>query len=254
MRETSIVASLDELKLIHMQRLADERAAIARARAARDAESHAREQARRDAETAERQALLDAELRVHTARQAAERDARVRAETEQATEQARLDAQLAAERDAGERSLRREAILRQRPRWMIALTIAALIGTAVFGFSAAQHARDIETARAREAVAQQQRDEAKRDAQAATAQVAALETKLAALNDEVARAVARVGAAKQDIDRKSALDALVAARKKVADAEIAHANAVRIQAEKARKAGIHNDAKCLGSVLGCIDK
>ena len=63
-----------------------------------------------------------------------------------------------------------------------------------------------------------------------------------------------LAAAKQAADRQAALDALAAARKKLYDAAVAHAEAVRRHDEAVRKAGWRKDEKCTQGVLDCLGK
>src|SRR5580704_1296909 len=249
MRDTSIVASLDELKTIHLQRLADERAGIERERQARISEDRAREQARRDAEAAELRAAHDAELRVHAAREAAEREARLRVAASEASERARLDAELAAEREAGERALRREAIARQRPRWMVAVTIVASIAAVALAITAVGHQREAELAERREAAAQLARDQAIADAHRSEDELAQLDSRLDGIHETIKLATDRLAGAKQAADREAAQNAIAEARRKLAEAEAARVEAKRRHDEAIRKGGIHGSERCASTVL-----
>ncbi len=253
MRDTSIVASLDELKAIHLQRLADERSAIEREREARLSDERAREQARRDAEVAEQRAAHEAELRIHAGREAAEREARLRVAAAEASERVRLDAALASEREAGERALRREAIARQRPRWMVAVTIVALIAAVALGISAVGHEREAELAQQREAAAQLARDQAIADSHHAQDELAQLDSRLDGLHETIKLATTQLAGAKQAADREAAQNAITEARRKLAEAERARAEAKRRHDEAIRKGGIHAEG-CAQTVLGCMDR
>jgi hypothetical protein len=254
MRDSSIVASLDELKAIHVQRLADERSAIEREREARLADQRAREQARRDAEAAEVRAAHEAELRIHTAREAAEREGRLRVAAAEASERARLDAALAAEREAGERALRRETIARQRPRWMIAVTAVALVAAIALGITAVDHERQAELAQRREAAAQLARDQAIADAQHSQEELSQLDSRLDGLHETIKVAMAQLAGAKQAEDRQAAQNAITEARRKLAEAEAARIEAKRRHDEAIRKGGIHGSERCASTVLGCMDR
>jgi hypothetical protein len=248
----SIVASLDELKSIHLERLADEQAAVARERQARLDAERAREQAARDAEAAARRAAHHAELELHSARQAAEREARLRAADAEAAERARLDLALQTEREAAERVLRRESIARQRPRWMLALTAIAIAAAVVLAVTAVQHQREANEAHERALAAEQQRHDYQVEARRAKDELASLDGEMTDLHAQIDRAVGQLAAAKTEADGKAAQAAFDNARRMLNQAAAARAEAKRRHDEIVRKAGI-DASKCANTVLGCID-
>src|SRR3954469_16021543 len=135
--EGSLMTSLAELRAIEHERIASERAAVvaeaeARTRAAADAA--AREQAAAEAKVAAERAEA---IRIAKEREDAERAARMHVEAAEAAERARLAAALEQERTAQEMELRRAEIAQKRPRWMVAVTISAVLAAGAltwFGF------------------------------------------------------------------------------------------------------------------------
>src|SRR5262249_55422790 len=143
----SVTRSLAELRAIELQRQADERAAI---EAAVQAERHRRqaaEQAARDAEAARIAAERAAQIAAETARAEAERQARLQLEAAEAPERAGQLIALEERRLAEERALRREVALRQRPRWMVAITALAFATTAGLSWLAIDRHQDAAASR-----------------------------------------------------------------------------------------------------------
>jgi hypothetical protein len=251
--ETSILASLDELKAIHHQRIADERDAFECDRRARADAIRQAEDAQIAADAARvREAREAIELEL-AARTAAEREARLRVVAATEAEQARLAAELAARRQEAELELRREAIAKQRPRWMIAVTALAVCAMVILGFAAVNHERAAAAARAREVAAKTERDVAIADARAAKEQLERVDGQIAQLQDQVDHAIDRVANAQKDADRTRELDELHASQKRLADAKQRHDDYVKAQQAIARNKGIHEE-DCAKTGLGCIDK
>lgn len=192
--DVSVLRSLGELRAIEQQRVASEHAAIATAlQAAQRARDEAARQAR-EVESIRLAAEREAKRAADQARDDAERQLRLAAEAVAATERAHKLIELDERRLAEELALRRAAMLRQRPRWMIAVTACALIGAASLGWLAAD-ARDQAAAlgQARDraiavaATAEQRADAAERRATAA-------ETTARQRTDELARSNAALAA------------------------------------------------------------
>src|SRR5258708_7454692 len=107
--EVSVVSSLAELRAIEHERIAEERAAVARERAERADQ-----------------------IRIAETHAAAERAAHERVLAVEATERARQDAELARARLDGELDLRREAAARRRPFVVVsAIALACAIALGV---------------------------------------------------------------------------------------------------------------------------
>jgi colicin import membrane protein len=195
--ESSVVTSLAELRAIELQRQSDEQAAVEAAVQARRREREAAEQAVRDAEAARiaaerdaEQAARDAEAARIAAEREAEREARLRIEAIEASERARWTVALEARRATERFEVQREAVRRQRPRGLIALTALAVISAAALGGFALDRQRDAEDARAARdhAIAARQRaEQAGREAQQAVERsehaLAELRTRRAAQSD-----------------------------------------------------------------------
>jgi colicin import membrane protein len=250
--ETSILASLDELKAIHHQRIADERDAVESERRARADAIRQAENTRIAADQTRERDARDAVEREHAARTAAEREARLRVVAATEAEQVRLGAELAARRQEAELELRRETIAKQRPRWMIAVTALAVCAVVVLGFAAVNHERAAAAARAREVAAQNARDVAVADARAAKAQLERVDGEIAQLQDQVDHAIDRVVNAQRDADRRQQLDELHASQKRLADAKQRHEDYIKAQQAITRHNGIHEEG-CAKTGLGCID-
>jgi len=165
--QNSIVKSLSELREIERQRIADEVAALQRAEAARIA---AREEAvRREREEVEARARAEreAEIAREQARLAAAREERLHVEAAAAAELARQQMALEHARMEREHELRREAVARTRPKWMVAVTscaVAAALGLSAF---AVWKGIDARHAQERTRVAELERQQAKDAAQKA---------------------------------------------------------------------------------------
>ncbi len=142
-RQESVVASLHELRAIEQQRIADEIAA----RAAHDAACEARrvaEQARLDADArAVRDAALAEAARIEHEAAAARRADELAIACAEAAERARAQAELDAERMAEEMRVRREQVARTRPRALIAVIAALVIGGAALGVLLVQQSADL---------------------------------------------------------------------------------------------------------------
>ncbi|MBX3161403.1 MAG: hypothetical protein KF773_35910 [Deltaproteobacteria bacterium] len=146
--EGSLLASLEELKKIEADRIAEEAASAARAaEEKRLAQAAAVQRAREEAE-AKVQAEHEARLEQERARLAAEREARLELEAAQAAERARAAVELETARTYAETQLARDEALRKRPRWMIAVTLGAVAvagAAALFAANAARTADDART-------------------------------------------------------------------------------------------------------------
>lgn len=146
--EGSLLASLEELKKIEADRIAEEAASIARAaEEKRLAHEAAVLRAREEAE-AKVQAEHEARLAQERARLAAEREARMELEAAQAAERARAAVELETARAYAETQLARDEALRKRPRWMIAVTLGAVVvagAAALFAMNAVNGADEART-------------------------------------------------------------------------------------------------------------
>jgi len=223
------MTSLHELRAIEQQRIADERAAVARARDEEAAAAKAAEQARVDAEAAREKAERDERLRIEEARVAAEREARLRVEAAEVAERARHAALLEQDRLAQEMELRRAEVAKKRPTWMVAVTgiaLAAGIGFAVFAVDRAHQADAAVEAKNR---ADADVAQAKADAAAAVARLDAMQRDLDELDGKVKQAQHALDVAKSEAERKQAQALLDAANAK---ARAAHDAWLKAKADK----------------------
>jgi hypothetical protein len=248
--EGSVLSSLEELKKIEEDRVAEEQAAVAKAaEAKRLAHEAAMQKAREEAE-AKVQAEHEARMALERARLDADREARLRVEATDAAERARAAVALEETRLAGELDVRRAEAARTRPTWMVAVTIGALALAGAMGFvtmqarNAADEAdRNAQLARADASAARTETGKAIEDMKALGIVLADVTTKIesaikrvdaAKKADEIAAAAAEAKRLK-DIEIKKALDAAAAAKKKWDDE---------------RKGGVKGlDPKCLGAAI-----
>src|SRR4051812_31323400 len=168
--ESSIMSSLSELRAIHHQRLEDERTSFERDRQAELEARRAAEEAARAAADARVKDERDAILRIEEARVAAEREARLRLEAADAAAPAGHLAELETQRQLQQMELRRAEIAKKRPKWMVVVTGLAVCAGLGLGYVAIESARDADAASQQRQLAEQQKDQAKRDAAESRAQ------------------------------------------------------------------------------------
>lgn len=247
------MTSLDELRAIHTQRIADERATF---EAERVALVERRRRAELEAMTATDAKLREereAQLRIEEARVAAERAARMTLEAMEAAERTRFAAELAAQRQAQELELRREEVANKRPRWMIAVTTIAVAAGIMLGYFAVQSSHAADEASDQRAVAERQKQQAHQEAQAARHQLATIEKDLdtahaklqqaetTLVGDELEAKQIRANQARAAVQAKDAAE-----RKQLADR-----NAKELLDE--RHHGLHMD-KCVDTSIGCVKR
>lgn len=250
--ESSIITSLSELRAIEQQRIADERAAIERTRAAEIEARRLAEEARIAAEQAKLQAEREERMRIEIARAEAEREARMRVEATEAAERARWAAQLEEQRRAEEMELRRAEVAKKRPRWMIAVTaIAGLCAVGLMGFAIDRSQQMAASDEARER-ATAEKEKAKAELREAQARLASIEQEIDGFDTELRRLTKVVADAQNEADRKRAVLALQAANdaKKAAQKRLADEEARRW---KKKRGEIVDVSKCTGTALGCLD-
>lgn len=247
------MTSLDELRAIHSQRIADERATF-------EAERMAVVESRRRAEVVQRAAAeaqlreeRDAQIRLEEARVAVEREARMKLEAMDAAERTRYAAELDARRQAQEMELRREEVAKKRPRWMIVVTTIAVAAGITLGYFAVQSSRDADEASQKRAIAEQQKEQARQVAQAAEGQLAVIESNLDTVHTKLERALALLATADKEADWTRAKQAVAAARAEEA------AERRRLEDWKAKKLldekrkGLHNEG-CVDTPTGCVKR
>lgn len=251
--ESSIITSLSELRAIEQQRIADERAAIDRARADELEAKRAAEQAIRDAEERRLREEREAVMRIEQARLDAEREARMRFEAADAAERARLQAVLEQQRMQEENELRRAEIAKQRPAWMLAVTAIALVATIGLGWYAIDRAQERDAAEAQRLAAVREKEDAQRQAMEARQQLDRLATQMDELDAQVAQAEKILLAAQTKADRDAAAAAINETNRQRAAIKRAQAEAEQKRIDAERKGGYHVDVTCLHDAIGCID-
>jgi hypothetical protein len=210
------VWSLRELRAIEQQRLADEHAAVESAIEAKRRDREIAAQTAREAAEARIAAERDAQLASETARAETERQVWLRIEAAEAAERARHVVALEERRLDEEIALRRETAMRQRPRWMIALTGLAVASAIGLGWFAALRQRESASAERARAEAEATTLEARRDASVAKAGLEELARELAVLDGKVTEAIDRVSKAQTAAERQAAAEALREARRQQA--------------------------------------
>src|SRR5258708_7106058 len=188
--EVSVVSSLAELRAIEHERIAEERAAVARVIEERVAAARAAEQRERDELAARERAERADQIRIAETHAAAERAAPERVLAVEGTERARQDAELARARLDGELDLRREAAARRRPFVVVsAIALACAIALGVF---AANRASDASAAERDASAARDIADRADKDRVTALAGLDRARGDLAAFDARIAAAEQRL--------------------------------------------------------------
>ena len=245
--------SLRELRAIEEQRVADERAAVARAEAERAAAIEAAARRAREEEEARIRAAHAERLAIERAREAAEREARLRVEAAEAAERARQHAALEHERVHQELELRRAEVARQRPTWMVVVTgiaLAAAIGLVLF---AVQRTRASEADRATKAEAVAIARQAQQERQELAVEVERMARDLDELDRKVGGAIDAVTAAQTEADRAAAKTRLDRLRQEQAEAQVRVRRARELAARRDRLAPVVISEACLKNPLapGC---
>ena len=249
--ENSIITSLSELREIEKERIADEKAAVERERAAAIEAKRAAEQAIIDADESRKRAEREEIMKIQLAQAERERQARLRVQAEEAAERARLQAQLDEQRMHGELEIRRIEVAKKRPTWMVvvtALAFAAACGLTWFA---------VERSRAK-AIADQKKTVAELAAKQAQEEQAAMGKKLDELKlaiDEqdklltkatqsliAAQSKADIAKAKADIDAANKAKSI--AKQKAWDLE-----QERLRKERLKPVDVH---ECTGTAVGCL--
>jgi len=243
------MTSLHELRAIEQQRIADERAAVDRAREAEAAAATAAEQARIAAEAARDRAEREDRLRIEQARADAEREARMRVQAAEASERARHAAQLEQDRLAQEIELRRAEVAKKRPTWMVAVTGVALAAGIAFAWFAVDRMHQADAAVAAKNRADADVAQAKADAAAAVAKLDAMQHDLDVLDGKVKDAQHALDVARTEAERKQAQALLDEANRKARAIKDRQAQIQRDKDAAERKAGIHVDACGANNVI-----
>jgi len=250
--ESSVLFSLKELRGIEQQRVADERAAIERAKQAEIDAKLAAERAQREAEEAKIAAEREERMRIENARVAAEREMRLRVEATEAAERARLAAELEQQRLVQEMEIRRVEALQKRPRWMIAVTAMAAVAAIALAVFAVDRMREAAAAERDEQAAIQAKIDAKQIAAEAQAKLEEMRKQLAVLDATVDAATKRLEIAQNDADREKARQAIAQARKDKAEAQRRLDDYNAAVAKKIRDGGIKLDDCAKGGSLDCL--
>lgn len=242
--ESSIIASLSELRDIEKQRLEDERTAAERARQAEIDAKRAAEQAVVEAEEARKRAEREEIIKIQLAQAELERQARMRVEMAEAAERARLQAELEAQRTAAELELRREEVARKRPTWMLGVTGVALVGVVALGVFAYKRAQDTEAAEQAARAAKLRHEEAKQRAEE-------MRVELDKLNAESDARAKRIADLQTELQGKIDVAKADEIRRKLADEEKAQKDASR-RAWLIEQKRLEEERKRPVDVRGCV--
>lgn len=252
-RENSVLFSLRELRQIEENRVQEEEQAV---RSAEEARVRAREDAerkRREEEEAKARAEHDARVQLEQAREAAEREARMRVESAEAAERARQQAALEQSRLQQEMELRRAEVAKKRPTWMLVVTGLALIAAVALVFFAINRMKESEQAVSARAVAEQKQLEAEKIAAEAAERVAAVERDLAEIGKAQKDAESMLARAQTQADRDAANSKLAQLSRQRAEAEQRARDAKAAAFKAERKKGVKISKECLENPLakGC---
>jgi hypothetical protein len=248
--EGSVMTSLAELRSIEEQRMAAERAARIAEDEARVRAKAAAEQAVRDAEEKRIADERAAALAIEHARVAAEREARMKVEVAEATERARHQAALDEARLAQEMEVARELARRTKPKWMLVVTVGAvLVASGLTWFAIDRMNAAAEADRVAEA-ARATADENKRA-------IKELDAQLVALNEQSAENNVRLNKAVQDVIDAEDAAAIAESKRKVKEAQDRQRELDRKRADaKARRehlermGGYKVKEECLHAAIG----
>lgn len=248
------MTSLAELRAIEEERIAAERAAISaevegRKRALINAEQRAK------AEAAAQLAAERAEdIRVAREREQAARAARIHVEAVEATERARLAAALEQERTAQELDLRRQQVAKQRPTWMVAVTIGAVLVAGALTWFGIDRYQQAQAANDAEAIAKREAKDANDHRTQLLAEMTSMDGQLVALSTKVDKAMAQVLAADGAAARLAAKQEVARIRRETEDLEARRAAAKKKYDDDLRRGGHHTSKACLESALakGCM--
>ena len=253
-RENSVLFSLRELRQIEENRVQEEEHAVRSAEETRRMAQEAADLARQQAADAKVREERDAVLLIEQTRENAEREARMRVESAEATERQRQQAALEQSRLAHEMDLRRAEVAKKRPTWMLAVTGFCLVGVVVAVVLIVKSQSSEADAKEKEKTANVERDQAVKAAQEAQDLVDRLQRDLQEMDKKVNSAVESVMSAQGDADRASANAKLKALQKDKWEME------QRIQAAKAaadraqRLKGVKVSPECQANPLakGCM--
>ncbi len=246
------MASLSELRAIHAERIDDERRAFEHQRQAEAGARHAAEQAARVAAETRVREQRDAELRLQEARVTAEREARLSVEKHEAAERARHDGELAAQRQHQELELRRAAVAKQRPRWMIVVTGLAVCAGFGLAYVAVRAAHEADAASEQRRLAETEKQRAHEQAAEAQAQLASMIADLDTANDRLSALQRAVIDAQDDADRRKVMLEIAQARREASDKKARLDKWKRDRDAIERGKGLHQDPHCLDTALGCL--
>lgn len=247
--EGSLLASLNELRAIEQQRLAEEHAAVEAAlKAKRDARDAAERRAR-ETEAARIAAERDAQLAAEQARAEAERQARLHLEATEAAERARQLMSLEQRRLDQEMELRREVARRQRPRWMIVLTGIAVTAALGLGGFAIERQHESNLARLEQARADKARAEAEDEVRRIQAELERLDHEVHELDAKVNAAIERVRLAQTEAARKAAEDNLHQLQRHEAELREQQRQREEERKRKEREAGFRLTDDCRNNAI-----
>jgi hypothetical protein len=249
-QQNSIIQSLSELRAIEAQRIADEREAVRRADEARRAEQAAAEQRAREEAEARARAEHEAQLALEKARLEAEREVRLKVEAAAAAELARQQVALEQARMEEDARLRREALAKTRPTWMVAVTCVATLAAGVLVWFALSSRNSAADAKEKERQAQLDRDRAKEESRQAQLELERIAKDLEANSAVIQQLIKRVELAQTEADRKKANDELQREKDRLARIAAAQAKANKEKWDKERRDGVKISEECQNGVFG----
>jgi hypothetical protein len=250
--EASVMTSLTELRAIEQERIADERRVIEVARAAEVAARELAERQRVEAKDARERAERDEQLRIEQARIAAEREAWLRIEQVEAAERARHAAALEQHRIEQELELRRAEVAKKRPTWMLAVTAIAVAAGFALAWFAVTSAEDSKISSGKQAQAEKVAALAKQESAQARMALEQVERDAKDIDAKLSAAQHRLDVAVTRAEQERAQQELLQIRKDRAalDKRIADDKAER---ERIKRLGGFHARECSKTALGCMD-
>jgi colicin import membrane protein len=242
--EGSLLTSLEELKRIEHQRVAEERAAVVSAEERRKQEAADAERRRVEAVEAKQREEREAQIAIERAKADAEREARMRVEAAEAAERERQMLALAEARQVQELELRRAEVEKTRPKWMIAVTALSLVAAAVFVFFMVRALGDSSEAEQARRIAEEKERIATLAAEEAKAELERLTVEIKAIDGRVNKALDRLAAATTKAETDRIAREIENERKAKREAERKLAEWKAKKALEERMGGIHITGDC----------
>jgi hypothetical protein len=247
--EESLASSLNALRAIEHERVADERAAVEAALQAKQRAREAAESKTREIEAGRIAAERAAQLAAERARAEAEHQEQLRLSAAEAVERARRLVALDEKRLDEELALRRVIALRTRPRWMIAVTCMAMIAALAAGWVALEARGDMAAAIEDRNHAIDARTSAQAQARESEAATDRLTHEISELEAKIEAAIRRGITDQGDADRRRSLDQLRRLQRQRAEIVARQRQAEQDRRNNERRAPLVVPATCRNNAI-----